>query len=431
LTPQLRDYQSLGAKFLSERRAALLADEPRVGKTAQAVIAADLVGAQSVLVLCPASAVPGWQREFDRFLECPPNVTVLSYDKAIRTVTTLVEHGAGDNFFRFDVLILDEAHYLKNPKAKRTQLVFGPKCDGVGGLAGLAKHVYALTGTPMPKDASELWPMFRALAPERIENPKTGKPYNFWQFTMKYCKVKNNGFGMQIVGTKNHDELRAKLDGFMLRRSLADVAPEMPVMQYDTLPVEAKFPSGLSDEIDIAKKALEEGGLEGLNAVAPHVATLRRMTGIAKVRPVVDWVKTHFECGGGKLVIFAHHKAVLDGLDDELADAGHMAARVDGGTLPKTREDMVRDFQTTKKFDVFLGQLQAAGTAIRLDAADQVLFVEASWVPSDNFQASQRVLDVTKTVGCLARFVSISGSLDDSIMRVVARRTEDISKILS
>jgi SWI/SNF-related matrix-associated actin-dependent regulator 1 of chromatin subfamily A len=419
LTPQLRDYQSHGAKFLSERRAALLADEPRVGKTAQAVIAADLVGAQSVLVLCPASAVPGWKREFDRFLECPPNVTVLSYDKAIRCI----ERGC------WDVLILDEAHYLKNPKAKRTQLVFGPKCDGQG-LAGMCDRVYALTGTPMPKDASELWPMFRALAPERITNPKTGKPYNFWQFTMKYCKVKNNGFGMQIVGTKNHDELRAKLDGFMLRRSLADVAPEMPVMQYDTLPVEAKFPSGLSSEIDIAKKALEEGGLEGLNAVAPHVATLRRMTGIAKVRPVVEWVKTHFECGGGKLVIFAHHKAVLDGLADELSGAKVHWVKVSGETPALAREKGIWSFQNDH-YGVFLGQLQAAGTAIRLDAADQVLFVESSWVPSDNFQASQRVLDVTKTTPCLARFVSIAGSLDDSIMRVVARRTEDISKILS
>jgi SWI/SNF-related matrix-associated actin-dependent regulator 1 of chromatin subfamily A len=424
LIPQLRPYQSHGAKFLSERRAALLADEPRVGKTAQAVIACDTIGAQSVLVLCPASAVPGWKREFDRFLECPPRVTVMSYDMAIRVIPQNPDR------FGYDVLILDEAHYLKNPKAKRTQLVYGTKSDGKGGIAGMCNRVYALTGTPMPKDASELFPMLRALAPERIMNVKTQKPYNYWQFVQKYCKTKNNGFGIQIVGTKNHDELRQKLSGFMLRRSLADVAPEMPVMQYVTLPVEAKFPSGLSTEIDIARRALEEGGLEGLNAVAGHVATLRRMTGIAKVRPVAEWVKTHFECGGGKLVIFAHHRAVLDGLDDELADAHHMAARIDGTTEASNREWMIKEFQTGK-FDVILGQLQAAGTAIRLDAADEVLFVEASWVPSDNFQASQRILDVTKTVGCLARFVTIGGSLDDDIMRVVARRTADITKILS
>lgn len=418
----LRPYQEAGAAFLAERTTALLADEPRVGKTAQAVIASDLVNARSVLVLCPASAVPGWKREFDRFLECPPLLAVMSYEKALRYFTEIDVHHS------VDVLILDEAHYLKNPKAKRTQMVFGPKSDGRGGLAGWAKHVFALTGTPMPKDASELWPMMRALAPERITNPKTGKPYNFWQFVMKYCKVKNNGFGQQIVGTKNHDELRQKLAGFMLRRSLADVAPEMPALAFDTLPVEAKFPSGLSSEIDMAKRALEEGGLEGLNAVAPHVATLRRMTGIAKVRPVAEWVKTHFECGGGKLVIFAHHKAVLGGLADEVADL--CPVYVDGSTGGAVRQSEIDSFQTDPECKVFLGQLQAAGTAIRLDAADQILFVEADWVPSANFQASQRILDVTKTTPCLARFVSIAGSLDDDIMRVVARRTSDIEKIL-
>lgn len=424
---ELRPYQTEGASFLAARRCALLADAPRVGKTAQAVVAADMAGAQSVLVLCPASAVPVWQREFDRFLECPPNLNVLSYDKAIRTAELLAGIDAV-GMLRYDVLILDEAHYLKNPKAKRTQLVFGPRCDGEGGLISLAKRTYALTGTPMPKDASELFPMLRAMAPDRITNPRTQRPYNYWQFVQKYCKVKNNGFGLQIVGTKNHDELRQKLAGFMLRRTLADVSPEMPELIYDTLPVNAKFPTGVpSAEIEMARKALAERGIEGLNAIASHVATLRRLTGMAKVAPVLEWMKTHFDCDGGKLVVFAHHREVLAQLRKGI---GELHCAINGDMTTEERTWQAEMFQTSPDRRVFFGQLQAAGTAIRLDAADQVLFVESSWVPSDNFQASQRILDATKTAGCLARFVCIPGSIDEDIMRVAARRTADATKIL-
>jgi SWI/SNF-related matrix-associated actin-dependent regulator 1 of chromatin subfamily A len=389
-----------------------------------------------VLVLCPASAVPGWEREFNRFAECPPRLTVMSYDKAVRAGATLASREINPQFLSMhvDALILDEAHYLKNPKAKRTKLVYGPKCDGRGGLVEKAKRVYAVTGTPMPKDASELFPMMRALAPERIRNPKTGLPYNFWQFVTKYCVVKNNGFGLEIKGTKNHDELRKMLDGFMIRRTLADVSPEMPELIYDTLPVDAKFPKGVpSSEIEMARKALAEGGIEGLNAIGVHIATLRRLTGMAKVQPVCDWIKTHFECDGGKLVVFAWHTSVLDGLWDALkpSQSGitHLY-RLDGSSTPAERDGAVSGFQGLVGKSVFLGNLQAAGTAIRLDAADQVLFVESSWVPSDNFQASQRILDATKTAGCLARFVCIPGSIDEDIMRVAARRAEDAQKIL-
>jgi SWI/SNF-related matrix-associated actin-dependent regulator 1 of chromatin subfamily A len=430
---ELRPYQREGAAFLAARDRALIADAPRVGKTAQCVAACDVADAQSVLVLCPASAVPGWEREFSRFTECPPRLTVMSYDKAVRAGATLASRAINPQFLSMhvDALILDEAHYLKNPKAKRTKLVYGPKCDGRGGLVEKAKRVYAVTGTPMPKDASELFPMMRALAPERIRNPKTGLPYNFWQFVTKYCVVKNNGFGLEIKGTKNHDELRKMLDGFMIRRTLADVSPEMPELIYDTLPVDAKFPKGVpSSEIEMARKALADGGIEGLNAIGVHIATLRRLTGIAKVRPVAEWVKTHFECGGGKLVLFAHHTAVLHGLNDELISHGEEPRLVDGKTGGAVRQSEIEEFQTDPTARVFLGQLQAAGTAIRLDAADQVLFVESSWVPSDNFQASQRILDATKTAGCLARFVCIPGSIDEDIMRVAARRAEDAQKIL-
>lgn len=420
---QPRPYQYDGASFLASKTHALLGDAPRVGKTAQAIMACERVGADYVMVLCPASAVEHWRREFNRIMECPPALSVMSYGTAARLFA--------DNLptTRIDVLILDEAHYLKNFKAARTKMVFGKKCKS-GGLVSCAKRVYLLTGTPMPKDPSELWPALRALYPEAITSGRTLKPYDFHQFVTKYCKTINNGFGLKIVGAKNHSDLADKLKPFMLRRTLEQVAPSMPKLDFSVLPISAQFPRGVpGSEIEQARKALAAGGLERLAEQAGNLHTLRRLTGMAKVAPVIEWAKTHFECGGGKLVIFAHHHEVIDALAYGLAESQLDWVRITGDTSPPKRQRVIDDFQNGLA-RVFLGQLQAAGTSVRLDAADEVLFVEWSWVPNDNYQPACRVLDVTKTRPCLARFVTIPNSIDEGITRVSVRRMADIAKIL-
>jgi SWI/SNF-related matrix-associated actin-dependent regulator 1 of chromatin subfamily A len=414
---QLRPYQEAGAAFLAERKSALLADSPRVGKTLQAIEACRQVDAQHVLVVCPASAVEHWKREFARVYE-PFILAVISYNKIASEADSLP-----------DVLILDEAHYLKNKKAKRTQAVFGKRCQG-DGLVSRAERVFLLTGTPMPKDPSELWPALRALAPELIHS-KDGKPFNFHQFVTRYCKTRHNGFGIEIVGAKNHDKFVEVLKPFMLRRTLADVAPEMPPLLFDTLPVNARFPIvGLSKEIEIAAKAFEKDGLEGLAKIAGHIATLRRLTGMAKVPAVVEWVSDYVAGGGGKLVLFAHHRDVLHALEEGCTDIGLFPTYVDGSTGARVRQDEIDTFQNEPTVKVFIGQMQAAGTAIRLDAADEALFVEWSYVPSDNYQPACRILDVNKKAPCIARFVTIPGSIDERIAEVAARRTADVEKIL-
>jgi SWI/SNF-related matrix-associated actin-dependent regulator 1 of chromatin subfamily A len=425
-------YQVEGAAFLARVKRGLLADEMGLGKSAQAIAACDELKAQRVLVIAPASLVENWRREFLRFQNISryvaephrvtggrgPLVNVTSYDRAARDPEWLA-------VVDWDVLILDEAHYLKNPKSKRTKAIFGPKCDGDGGLVSRAAHVFCLTGTPTPNNPSELWPMLRAVMPDSIQRP-TGKPFPYWPFIERYCVTQDTGFGIKIVRGKNLDELKGRIAPYILRRKKEDVLKDLPPIRFDTLALEGKLDTTGGDW-DFLHNTLVLNGVEGLKSIAPHVAQLRRVTGMAKVSAAAEWISDFLEGGEGKLVVFAHHRDVIA----YLAEAFPEAAVVTGDGAPAARQTAVDEFQRDPLTRVFIGQIQAAGTGLTLTAASDVLFVESSWTPSDNQQAAMRVHRIGQRNACLVRFAMLAGSIDEDIQRAVMRKTTDIARLFS
>lgn len=426
MIPTLHPYQVEGARFLSAFPVALLADEPGLGKTAQAIEACRQIGARTVVVVCPASLRENWRREFARWWpDSGVNLIVESYD--------MVARGRLAGIGNFDVLILDEAHYLKSRKAKRTTALLGKKCDcGEDGIAAWADHVFALTGTPTPNNPSELWPLLHALAPGLIKG-RNGWPRNFHSFTHRYCVVRNNGFGEVIVGGRNLDELKRVIEPFVLRRLKADVLQDLPEITWDHLYLAApdvRLPTEVLHLLPEIETALDEHGVAGLAKIAEHVATLRRYTGIAKAGLSADWIRDWLEGSGGrKIVAFAHHADVLDIVEDDLRATGIAVATIRGSTPAEKRQAAVDAFQTDPDCRVFLGQIQAAGTGITLTAASDVLFIESSWVPAENEQAAMRVHRIGQDRGCVIRFATLAGSIDERIQAAVMRKTRDIEEL--
>jgi len=427
-------YQRAGAAFLVSRRRALLADDMGLGKSAQAIVACEAVGARTILVVCPASLRQNWAREFGRFWfgEKAPTVRVLSYDTAARTDWWEVTRQDGD----FDAVILDEAHYLKTKTAKRTKAIYGPKCDGVGGLVERAKHVFLLTGTPSPNNVSELWTHLRAVFPDAILG-RNGKPMRYWQFVEKFCVTVDNGFGIQIKGGKNLSDLKARIKPFVLRRKKEEVLADLPPIRFDTLPLEADLGALREAEANLPPgiaEALEKDGVAGLQAIAGHVATWRRLVGQVKVKPLAERILEELEGGLQKLVVFAHHRDVIDALDAilmrELSVPGaRPVCRLTGDTPPTARQDLVDHFQKTKAARVFLGQIQAAGTGLTLTAASDLIFAETSWVPAENEQAAMRIHRIGQKNACLVRFATLPGSIDELITKAVERKMKDIKEM--
>ena len=434
-----RSYQTIGAQFLANRPRAILADDMGLGKSRQAVRACDLVGAQRVAVVCPASVRVSWEREFEGAQQRQRSVGVASrarfkaVDVAIASYETadLLDHG------NYDAIILDEAHYAKNPKAKRTERLYGAGCSGVGGLIGRGRRVWALTGTPVPNRPNDIWPTVRALVPDAIRD-KQDRVMNYWQFTKRFCRVVNTGFGQKIVGARNIPELTERLRPFMLRRLKEDVLEDLPPVSYEELLLDAGDAATSLAELE----ASEEGQAlrAALDALAAGNATradkkllqsgdLRRLMAKAKVRPLVEQVLDDFDCGMAKIVLFAWHREVIDAIAAALPEWAGVVV-VDGSTAPTARQKAVDRFQSDPKCRVFLGQIVAAGTGLTLTAACEVLFAELSWRPGDNAQASMRCARLGQMWPVRVRFASLAGTVDERVTDTLRVKTRDVVALL-
>jgi len=463
MTEHLRPYQEEGTAFLADMSARpnhLLGDEPGLGKTCQAIAACDEAGAARVLVLCLAIAKPHWQREFLRFQTMPRNVTIIKSQADTVPDTGVVvvnydlihrqDHPLRKKLMknRWDVLILDESHALKNPDAKKTRWIFGVKLDGKSGLAANSVQVFALTGTPMPNHAGELWTHLHALAPELIIDPVRKVPMAQHIFNERYCIQKMTPWGVKVVGSKNLSELQGRLAKFMLRRRKKDVLKELPPLDFAMLPVDVTgsnhIPQALIDKLDelealwgkdvdftdpdqieefFAFIQSPEGGLK--------ISTERRVLGEIKSYLAFEVIRQDLENDPqAKIIAFCHHTRVIDLLMDQLKAKGYHAVKIDGRSSPSQKQDAIDNFQTRPDIRVFVGQTNSAGTSVTLHASSNVIIVEPSFVPKDNVQAASRAHRFGQKNAVLARYLYLAGSLDELIVNTLYRKTRDIAKVL-
>jgi SNF2 family DNA or RNA helicase len=420
---QLTPEQIEGAKFLAERPAALLADEPGFGKSAQAIAACDRIGARNILVITTASARINWLNEFKLWSDtkrdgvawldtktktCKPGVTVVAWSNVLYSgVYTPLSR------FDWDVVILDESHYAKNITAKRTKIVYGH-------ITPRAKNVWCLTGTPIPNAPNDLYPMLRACFPKLLEGASHDSFIK--QFCITQPRYINGQLRDIIVGGKNMNALGERLRPVMLRRKTEGLPPirySVYALHSDTLP----------DESDIDVQAVLEAAQSGsTNDLDLHLGTIRRATGVLKARAAAALIAEELQNGLDKIVLFGWHREALDILAEHLAVFN--CARIDGATHGAARQAAVEKFQKDKTCRVFIGQIQAAGEAITLTAAAQVLFVETSFIPKDMAQAVRRILRRGQTRPCLCRIAALSGSIDEALMRIVQRKVETIRAII-
>jgi len=267
-----RPYQITGRDFLAARSRALLADEMRVGKTPQAILAAEeKFGGGDVLVLCPAIAVPHWHREWDKWApDSQITLDVMSFDRArnMWNAGTLQPR-------RYDVMIVDEAHFCKNPEAQRTKMVYGK-----GGLGYQVGAIWALSGTPATKHAGELWPMLRAFGATNMDYDAFVDRYcSYWWHKTRRERI--------IKGTREDkvSELRELLKPIMLRRTRAEVAPDMPEIDFQFLEIAPQpfdlpdiMSKGMTDEMLLA-------AIGGRNDLFPND---RQQVALQKIGPLAE-----------------------------------------------------------------------------------------------------------------------------------------------
>lgn len=447
--PTPMPHQIEGALFLANRQAALLADEPRVGKTGAAIMACDYIFARKILVVTKSSARAQWGREFREWGFQRKIQVIYSGADKVDPAADVVVVGWGMVFAvailkqltlrEWWVLILDESHEAKSPEAKRTRAVYSSSDAGhFVNLQQSAWAVWCLSGTPVPNTPIDLHPMLRSLAPERLK-ADAGKHWpdvtRYSAFLHRYCVVKKKYIGgewreIPIKG-RNEEELRARIGNFMLRRTQQDVGIGKPIysvfaiaagkISATTLEALAK----VSTEAALVMAAVEAG--EDVSEEDMHLGTLRRVTGLLKVPGVIEAAQEALDDGLDKLVLMAWHTDVIDALREGLSAYGVVG--IDGRTPPNRRDEQVQQFRTPAK-RVFVGQILAAGEAIDLSAACELWFVEPDWAPKNMKQASLRVTNHSQKRQVLVRVCALEGSIDEALMAVLTRKVESITSIM-
>lgn len=441
--------QLSGADFLASRQHALLADSPRVGKTGAAIIAADYVLAQTILVITTASGRGVWQAGFKAWSVLDRDVQIALPTSTVKADVVIVGWPTVSNpkllaqllAREWDLVISDEDHFAKNFTAKRTQALYGRLVDdGVSldtarAIYSRARRVWPLTGTPLPHSPADMYPRLRALAPERLRGDQAkGWPcvmaYN--DFLHRYCKVRMKKLSNWnripvVVGGQNLEELHARCDGFFLRRTQQDVGIRPPL--YDTLPLVVSDQSRRLVEKDVDQKAVLDAADSGdTKKLEMHLGPLRRITGVLKAKEVVGAVKDEFDSGLDKIVLAYWHKDVGEILAEGLSQFGVVG--IDGSTPANARQTNVEAFSKPDGPRVFLGQIEAAGEAIDLSAAAELWFVESAFSPKSMQQMSLRITNHSQSRQAVVKVCSLAGSIDEALQARLLMLWANIREVL-
>jgi len=393
---KLRPHQIAAQQYLEDHDRAYLADQPRVGKTPPAILAARALDIQSTLVVCPASVVGNWEREWTRWWPAGPRPMVVSYDKLARMDTTRIDP---------DLVILDEAHYIKTRTAKRTKAALA--------VLKRARRKWLLSGTPAPNNPSELYVPLAALWPEELKALGIRHAEDWLNYSCHWQRIQVGPriWVPKVFAAKNVERIRALLARCMLRRTFAEVSGKEPVWwseQVITLPgvttkwINDETPAGEPSEENLAKIRHEIGKLK-----APVVGAI--LAEELRDEPF------------RKIVVVAYHRAVLVALYEALLE--FQPLMIDGSTPKGARDARVTLFQTQHKHRVLLGQHKAIREGITLDRADEVVMVELVFTPGDNEQVANRASSTEKPT-VPVRVFSVRDTVDEALNAVIVRKEE-------
>ena len=438
-SPELYPYQIEGADWLAANPRAGLGDEPGLGKSAQAIRAMDKVGAQRAIIIAPAGAhrVGVWANEHKKFstikrkLLKPRDITDLSLWTRGKVDVLLLSYELASKWSKhlsgdlIDAVVIDEGHYLKGAYTQRTRAILGANCRGENGLAKWGVYVWPLSGTFAANDPLDYWTWLRFLG---------GTTLNLRPFTDRYFKTTQGTFSQHHnLRQEMIPELRQAVKSVIKRRTLDDAGIQLPPIWTTTKEIDGdkaevvsfmrQWP-GLDDQI---VEAIDKGGLSFLDS--QHVATLRRLIGEAKAPAYIELITEELNNGLDKVVIMGLHVACLQTVRRELERRGFKGVQVVGGISDKQGAEADRQFREDPACRYFIGNLQAAGTALTLTSADHIDLLEQWWSPAVNAQAIKRVHRIGQGRPVHARLISLAGSFDERLTEILERKVSAILRV--
>jgi SNF2 family DNA or RNA helicase len=404
LKTPLRGYQAFGAKFALVQERVIVGDEMGLGKTIQSLAAmCDLAakGATHFLVVCPASVVINWTREIERhtFLEARrlhlphnerPAVTQEWLAKGGIAVTTFegLRMMPQDLDVSVAMLVVDEAHYAKNPNALRTQ--------AVSEWAARSRRVMFLTGTPMENKVQEFKVLVGHLRPEVAEN-----------LDLTAEELDGTGF-------------RGKVAPVYLRRNAEDVLSELPERLETQEWVALEGPA-----LRAYRAAVGAGNFMAMRRAAFEPGTVKGSGKLRRLTEIVDEAAD----GGRKVIVFSYFRDVLQTVAEVLPGRDgvpgiHVIGPLTGDLPPADRQAMVDELTSAKGPAVLVAQIQAGGVGLNIQAASVIVIAEPQLTPSIEEQAIARAHRMGQVRPVDVHRLLCEDSVDQRILELLAGKRE-------
>jgi SNF2 family DNA or RNA helicase len=393
----LRQYQTFGGKFALTQNRVIIGDEMGLGKTLQAISAIvhrSATGATRFLVACPASVITNWMREVDARSELPiikihgeDHKTSLrrwieSSGIGITTFDTLKSFEISDEQIAalgVDTVIVDEAHYIKNISTGRTRTI--------AKWLERSPNVIFLTGTPLENRVDE----FIALA--TLLDPKMGNDLS------------------RVALAAGPESFRRAVAPIYLRRNTEEVLKELPelieVVEYCTW-------EGVDKQVYL--NAVASGNFMAMRRAAfsaqPNMIP-------SKLERLLELVEESFE-SGQKVIVFSYFRSIIEQVMTALGERA--IGPITGSVSSTQRQNIVDQFQNSPTPLVLVGQIQAAGTGLNIQAASVVILCEPQIKPSLEVQAIARAHRMGQVRKVQVHRLILPESVDEHMLAMLARK---------
>ena len=427
-------HQEEGIEFLLKNKKCILGDDMGLGKTYQSIVAALEIDAERILVVCPSSLKINWMREIENFCEDvsiikgkhwdPDRFTIINYD-ILKNFHTIEEKGKKYEDwelrreiveFNPDLIILDEAHYVKNHKSIRGKI-----------LKDISKRfkterVWLLTGTPIANRPMDYFNLLSI-----IDSPVTN---NWVHYAKTYCegmRFKKGGKFIWVTnGASNLEELSSKTKRTILRRKKEHVL-DLPEKLITPVYLELENVDGYKN---VWNEYMEQRKLDGKKGNPAkdlvEMTLLRTFIAMETVPYTIEKTEEALE-SNKKTIIFCNFN---DEMDSFINHFGDKCVCVRGGMSDAKKQHAVDRFQEDDSCMVFVGQIKAAGVGLTLTKAEIVIMNSLDWVPGTHEQAEDRAYRIGQKETVNIYYMLIDDTIDTLVWNILNEKKKVIGTIM-
>ena len=420
------EHQIEAIQKLVENKKFILADDMGLGKTTSTIIAALETGAKKILIICPATLKINWKREIENYSD---RSIFISEGKQFSTEDdfVIVNYDIMKNFHdpkkkddslilmsKFDLIIIDEAHYIKNAQAQRTKLI--------NDITKSVDRLWLLTGTPMTSRPIDYFNLLSL-----IDSPVAK---NWMAYVIRYC----SGFQFKVgprkiwnvQGASNLEELRDRTAGLTLRRLKENV---LDLPDKIITPVYLRLKSKLYEEVmgdyyNWYEKNPEES--KSLTVQFTKLTKIRQIIADEKISQTIEIAENIIE-QDKKVIIFCNFTDSLNKITEHF---GKAAVKLDGSMSKVERQFSVDQFQENNKIKVFVGNIKAAGVGITLTSAEAVIFNDLSFLPSDHAQSEDRAYRYGQKSNVLVYYPIFENTIEGIIYDILHNKKQVIATVM-